>query len=343
MPVLVDGKLSRVHKREILGLCETMSKSRAMRALADILRPINEGLYAPGCAMTFDELWGKWQREILCNYRESTRGFYERTARQWVVPHFKNWPLEDITPLACQQFMNRFGGYSKSVIKHIRASLSRILAGAVDWEYLRTNPAAKIKLPPGKQIKQASVLTVADLTKVIDGLGEPYRTMAVIEAHTGIRESELMALMWTDFDTAQKVMTVQRSVYRGVVGETKNEGSKREIPYGDAIADALQRLEASGHRKGGFLFIATKGGSYNPQRITRLVFKPLAEKLEIPAFTWRSFRRSAATALQVSGIDMATVQKVLGHAEPTMSLHYMDDMTVRRAAIAKLDTLLGAA
>jgi integrase len=318
-----------------------MSKTQAQRALTDILRPFNEGLHVPACAETFGELWRKWRVEVLINYRESTRGFYERTITRWISPYFERWPLEDITPLACQHFINQFAGYSGSVLRHVRASLSRVLAGAVDWGWLKANPAMRLRLPPGKPVQRAAVLTPAELGQVIRGLAEPYRSMAVIAVQTGIRECEVMALRWPDFDRQCKVLTVQRSVYRGAVGETKTEAGRRAIPYGDAVEDALRRLEAVPGRADGYLFVAPKGGFYSPQRITRLIFKPLADSLKVPRFTWRSFRRSAATAMHLGGVPLKVQQDILGHASADMSLLYTDPgLEAKRKALEKFHALM---
>jgi integrase len=341
MPVLREGRFARVRRREILGTCAEMSKAKAQRALADVLRPINEGLYQPACASTFGELWRKWEEQVLCNYRESTRRFYSRTVIRWILPYFERWPMADISPLAVQMFVNRFSGYSRSVLRHVRASLSCVMRSGVDWGWIGHNPATALRLPPGNPVKRAAVLTPAELAKVIEKLEEPYRSMAVIAAHTGIRESEVLALEWADFDRERRVLSVRRSVYCGAVGNTKTDGSRREIPYGEAIADALERLQAAGHGKGDRLFMAPKGGYYSPQRITRLIFKPLAASLNLPAFSWRSFRRSAATAMHLGGIPLKVMQGILGHVSQEMSLTYADaDLEAKRQAIEKFDALL---
>ena len=344
-PVLREGKFSRTRRTVILGACAAMTRSRAAKALVEILRPINEGLHVPACAETFGELWRKWEAEVLSNYRESTRGFYSRTVTRWILPYFERWPVEDITPLACQRFINKFGGYSRSVLRHIRASLGRVLAGAVDWRWIPQNPARALRLPAGKPAKRAAVLTPVELAQVIEKLEEPYRAMAVIAALTGIRESEVMALEWADFDRERRVLSVRRSVYCGAVGPVKSERGERGIPYGDALADALEHLrvfiETRHLEPDARLFVAPKGGYYSPQRITRLVFKPLAASLSVPAFSWRSFRRSAATALHMAGVPLKVQQNILGHASPDMSLLYTDpNLEAERKALRDFETLM---
>jgi integrase len=346
-PVLIEGRFAKVRRMVILGECAEMTKARAQRALADRLRPLNDGLHTPASAETFAELWGKYQSSVLCNYRDSTRGFYERTTLRWILPYFERWPIEDITPLACQQFLNKFAGYSKSVLKHIRASLARPFVSAVEWGMLARNPAAALKLPKGKPVQRASVLTPTELAQVINGLGEPWRSMVVIDCFTGIRECEVFALRWADFDRERKVLSVGRSVYRGDVGDTKTEAGERPIPYPDLVEDALRRLEhfksQISNLQSEYLFPTVKGKFHNPQKITRKIFKPLAAKLGVPAFTWRSFRRSVATAMHLGGVPLKVQQDILGHTNPDMSLLYTQPGTEdKRKALEGFYSLMEA-
>ncbi|MGH9402666.1 MAG: hypothetical protein ACRD2P_11230 [Terriglobia bacterium] len=91
-----------------------------------MLRPLNEGLHSPAQAMTFADFCTRWKKEILENYRPSTRGFYKDTLDRWIVPYFGDWPLGDIKTPEVQRFVNRFRDYSEPVLKHLRATLSRI-------------------------------------------------------------------------------------------------------------------------------------------------------------------------------------------------------------------------
>ena len=133
----------------------------------------------------------------------------------------------------------------KSVLKHLRATLSVLMRTGVDWEYVERNPVAGIKLPPGRPVKRAPVLPVEKLGELIARLPEPYRTMAVLGT-TGMRESEILALRWDDFDTEQLVIGVRRSQYRGQINPTKSERSERGLPYGEVVSDTLTRLRISG-------------------------------------------------------------------------------------------------
>jgi integrase len=337
-PVLVAGKLKKVRRAVILGLCSEINKGEAKRKFQGILRPLNEGLLSPAQAMTFADFCARWKKDILENYRPSTKGFYGATLNRWIIPYFGGWPLGDIKTPDVQKFVNQFRDYSGSVLKHLRATLSRVFATAVDWEYLTRNPVSGLKLPGGKPVQRARVLSPEEIRTLVTDLAEPYRTMVIIMAGTAIRESELLALMWTDFDWLRRVITVRRSLYRGHLGLTKSEKGSRDIPFGEKVSEAVLALRNSPHNRGEFLFLTERGKIYDPRGVERRGFAPLIMKLKLAPFSWRSFRRSGATALHVNNVPLKVQQEIMGHSNPEMSLLYIEaELAYRRSAINLLE------
>ena len=339
--VLDGGQPKQVQRRRVLGLCAEITKGKAERTLHEMLRPINGGERAPEQTMTFGQFAATWEKEILTHYRESTKVFYKSTLDRWVLPHFKEWKLADVKTPDVQSFLNRFAGYSKSVLKHVRATFSIVMATAVNWQYLARNPVEGVKLPAGKAVKRAVVLSPDQLALLIANLVDPYRTMAVIASATGMRESEVLALKWEDFDSEAQIIRVRRSLYRGKLNAPKTEGSERIIPYGDLVRDALEGLASSKRKSPDFLFVTVPGNLFSAQQVTKRVFRPLARSLKIPQFSWRSFRRSAETALHTEGVPLKVQQQILGHSNPNMTLLYADpDITQSRKAMGRLEALL---
>lgn len=339
-PILDNGKIRRVYRHRVIGPCAEISKGNARATLQNWLRPLNEGRHTPIESVSFADYHAKWERDLLPTYRESTRQFYQSTAQRWVLPYFTTWLLTDIRPVDIQQFINLFAAkYSRSVLKHVRATLNCLFGTAVDWQYLHENPAVHLKLPEGRAVARASVLTPAQLARVIEQLGEPHRTMAKIAALTSIRESELFALRWDDF--ANGVLTVRRKIYRGHVGEVKSAKAAREIPLHPVVQAAVGALALT-HRHGPYLFLQTDGsGEAALEHRTRVAFTEVATQLGIPRFTWRSFRRSAESAMHRSGVSLKAQQAVMGHSNPNMTLVYAEtDEQAKREAVTELGKLI---
>jgi integrase len=336
-PIIREGQLVKVNRSEILGAVSEMTKGEALEAR---IRPLNEGTHRPAERLNFGRFCERWEETVLPTYRESTRNFYHATLRRYILPRFKEWDLMAIQPPDVQAFLNTFAQtYSSSVVKHVRATLSRIMASAVDWGHVQRNPALGVRLPRAKGITRARVLAPGEVRMVLANLEEPYRTMVLIGALTGLRESELLALKWEDFDLSRLTLKVERSVYRGVVDTTKTKRSAREIPCPKSALTAIRELARSGHNRGDFVFTAPKGGFYSGQRITAKVFRPLAQRLGLLPFTWRSLRRSAASALHTQGTPLKVQQAILSHTSPEMSLVYVDvDPEAKRQAVSSLES-----
>lgn len=337
-PVLIAGALQRVRRAVVLGFCSELPKAEAKRRFHEVLRPVNEGIHSPAQGMRFADFCVRWKKEILENYRPSTRGFYEGNLDRWIIPYFGNWPLGDIKPAEIQRFVNRFRDYSKSVLKHLRATLSCVFATAVDWEYLSRNPVSGLNLPGGKPVRRARVLSPEEIQLLVRHLEEPFRTMVIVMAGTVIRESELLALQWADFDWQRRVIAVRRSLYRKKLDATKSEKGARDIPFGERVREAVLSLRDSQYNRGEFLFLTDRGKIYDPRVVERLGFAPLITKFQLAPFTWRSFRRAGATALHVNNVPLKVQQEIMGHANPEMSLLYTEaDLAYRRSAIKQLE------
>ena len=111
---------------------------------------------------------------------------------------------------------------------------------------------------------------------------------------------------------------------QGKINAPKTGESEREIPFGQAVKQALTRLRTSERKANDFLFVTVRGNLFCPQQVTKTVFRPLAAKLGLAPFTWRSFRRSAETALHTHGVPLKVQQQILEHSNPVMTLLYAD-------------------
>ena len=199
-PVIVDGVETQIHRSRVIGLQAQLSKDAARRILDGWLRPLNDDA-SPVELISFQSLYDRWQKDLLPSYRDSTRRFYSDTAKYYVLPEFGGLTLSDIGPRFVQAFANKFAQeYSRSFLKGLRATLNCLFNTAVTWRYLKENPAKGLRLPPGKAVVQATVLTPAQIALLVKNLLSPYREMCLLAATTGLRPSELWGLRWQDVD-----------------------------------------------------------------------------------------------------------------------------------------------
>lgn len=153
-------------------------------------------------------------------------------------------------------------------------------------------------------LKEGEVRWMSDIIKVAVG--------------TGMRLGELCQLRWSAVDLKTKSIRV------GVGFETKSGHQRTVFLAGDALA-VITRLSAS--KRGLFVFrsTATRAGvkGHVDERYVSRRFKKYAEKAGLPErFTFHTLRHTFASWLVMKGVDLYTVQKLLGHASIETTMRY---------------------
>src|ERR1700731_2577544 len=79
-----------------------------------------------------------------------------------------------------------------------------------------------------------------ELSALLSQLDRCFRVMVFLDAATGLRRSELLALKWGDIDFDDLQIIVRRSIYLNVVGNCKTEASRKPIPMDPILATELR-------------------------------------------------------------------------------------------------------
>src|SRR5260370_41011948 len=90
-----------------------------------------------------------------------------------------------------------------------------------------------------KRGTELAVRVPAEIKALIDGLALRERTLVLLAASTGLRQSEIFGLKWGDIDFERGTMSVIRSIVYGVVGPGNTESSQKPVPMHPTLADAL--------------------------------------------------------------------------------------------------------
>jgi site-specific recombinase XerD len=144
----------------------------------------------------------------------------------------------------------------------------------------------------------------------------------------GLRRAELIALDLSDFDSTTN--TLLASGKRNKV---------RALPLEGGALDALSDwLVVRGELAGPLFLRIIKGGSITDERLsTQAVYhieQRRATEAGVAAFSPHDLRRTFAGALLDAGVDLATVQKLIGHSSVSTTASYD-----RRGERAKLQAV----
>jgi integrase len=302
-----DGTLERRQRKIRLGtFSELPTKYAAMNELQKYLTLNSK----PSVEMTFSQLFEKWQEVVVPTLKTSTANVYTRALRSRIVPTMGEMPINKIGRYEVELFLAVKGKtYAKNTLREIRSSLSRVLSWAVQCDWLEKNPCSGVKLPNGTGRKIVRTVLKAEQVKAIAGkLPEPYASLILFLAVTGLRIGEAVAVKWADFDG--EVLNVSRRIYEGEEDTLKTAKSKRSLPIPAAL---LARLNALDHEIK-WVFSSENGTPVNPGNALRRYVQPVARGLGIKLSGWHDFRHTLATGLIQSGVPTKTVSEILGHA-----------------------------
>ncbi len=226
-------------------------------------------------------------------------------------------PISSIGRYEIERFLAAKGKqYARNTLRELRSSLSRVLQWAVDCKWLEQNPCRGVKLPNGTGRKiTRTVLTPEQVSAISDKLPEPYSTLILFLAVTGLRIGEAVGIKWADFDG--EVLNVSRRVYEGKADTLKTEKSKRSVPIPASLIKRLNKLNHCSE----WVFSSENGTPVNPGNALRRYVQPLARELGIKLSGFHDLRHTLATDLINSGVSAKAVSQILGHANVGLTLN----------------------
>jgi integrase len=226
------------------------------------------------------------------------------------LPIFGNKLLTTISTRDIEHFqIERATQVSPSTVNRDMETLRHMFNLAVDWGYLEKNPAQRVKslkTPPGR----IRYLSKEERDRLLDECRKNRRLYAVVVTalETGMRASELRNLTWSDINLPQRTIILSR---------TKNNET-RILPISDTLLALLEKLLQS--RNGSKSVFSKSDGT--PYRSWRTAFENALKSAGIEAFRFHDLRHTFASYLVMSGVNIRTVQELLGHKDIKMTTRY---------------------
>ena len=194
--------------------------------------------------------------------------------------------------------------------------MSVLFNHACRYEFFDRNPIRLVR--QGAKRKCApNVLTPEEIKTLINGLALRERTLVLIAVSTGLRQSELFGLKWSDINFDNATLYVTRSIVCGVVGPCKTEASQKPVPIHSLLVETLlQWREQQVYCKtDDWVFASRRHRGRKPywgQAILRKLILPRARELGIQKrFGWHTFRHTYSTLLRSVGTEFKVMQELL--------------------------------
>ena len=325
------------------------TQKEVRQKLTAITAEIDSGVYQEPCKMTVNEWLDIWLKDYQIGVKDSTAYLYERQAKLYLWPALGNIPLETLKAHMVQRLYNSLSqehdgqpALSAKTIKNIHGVLHKALQQAVLLNYIRYNPTTECVLPKivKKEIHPLTDQQTAQLLNLLKG--SKYEIPLTVDLFTGLREGELLGLMWDCVDFEKGTILVNKQLRRSqrkggtyYFSPPKNNKS-RCLTLAPSVIQLfrLQKLEQNSMRmeagdawEGHGLIFTNQTGGYLSYRTVYDRFKRIVRNIGAPATRFHDLRHTFAVASIKSGDDIKTVQENLGHATAAFTLDVYGHVT----------------
>ena len=250
------------------------------------------------------------------------------TAWHAVAPVIGGKRLDEISPFDLERYrrQRKQDGRSDVTINRELAFLRNVYSMAIAWGKASENPVKHVRFARENNGRMR-ILSPEEEQRLLACCGPQLRPLVLTALHTGFRKSELLSLTWDDVDFRRHAMTVQAAY-------SKN-GESRSVPMNAVLTTTLRtiRINVSDESP---VFCNRQG---TPYRSFRTAFERAVRKAGLKDMTFHDLRHTFASRLVMSGVDLPTVQALMGHKTIGMTLRYTHLTSEhKRQAVRALET-----
>jgi len=233
-------------------------------------------------------------------------------------------PISRITPALMLRFIEarkkdkaaRKGG--KLSVRTINIDIVIIKAAlnkAVEWGWIPHSPLSTFKKLKGESSGRLRFLSQDEVRALLAISEGSMRNMFIVFLGTGMRRGELVNLQWIDVDLQRRMIRVGPDAKTGFTTKNRRE---RFIPMSNEVHKALKTERRLS--RGNYVFVNGNGNQWN-NNLPRTV-KKIFKKAGIIDASIHTLRHTFASHLAMQGVDIPSIQKLMGHASISVTMRY---------------------
>ncbi|MGZ8094993.1 MAG: tyrosine-type recombinase/integrase [Methylosarcina sp.] len=252
-----------------------------------------------------------WQEAVI---RWLTEQSHKKSIRddkmhlRWLNQHLKSTKLDEINRAKIDAIKSAklCEGVSNATVNRMLALIRSILNSAKNnWEWLETVPTVKLLPEPKKRLRW---LTKEEARRLLTELPEHLEAMARFTLATGLRESNVTGLQWSQIDMLRRCAWIHA------------DQAKAEKAIGVPLNDeALAIIQLQVGRHDMYVF------TYEGEPVTRAnnhAWRKALVRAGISDFRWHDLRHTWASWHVQNGTPLHVLKELGGWAELTMVLRY---------------------
>ncbi len=229
----------------------------------------------------FSDFANLWYHESEVGWRSTHKTHVRGTLDRYLTPYFEKKAVSQVTKaeiLAFRAKISKLPGrsgnetWSAEHINHTMTPLRQILNEAADrFEFNSPCRGIKSLRVPKTEVEP---FTIEQVQKIISTVRADFSCYYTVRFFTGMRSAEINGLQWRYVDFDRQQILVRKTLVRGEITTTKNDGSLREIEMSQPVYDALkEQKKITGEHE--FVFCNRLGQPLDNNNITKRVWYPL--------------------------------------------------------------------
>ncbi|MBN9521221.1 site-specific integrase [bacterium] len=319
---------------------------------AAVLRKLDaarNGLLPRAAGVTVGQFVRSWLDGIKTALEPTTWAQYDGHLRNHIDTHLGGVRLAALDAAGVIGFVGRLTrtGVSAATARKVVRTLKAAIAEAVAADILPKNPASRVSLPKHDR-PVPRVLTPKEVEKLLASAAS-HRLGAVfaVAIDSGLRQGELFALTWADYDGTAVMVTKSLAELKGRlwIKAVKTRNARRQVPLAyarPALAAHREAMATEGQdtTAAGLMFPDTEGGFLRKSNFGRRVFHPIVHAAGLTGLRFHDLRHACASLMLVARIDPKVVSSRLGHG----SAYFTQDVyqhVIPGVQAAAADTLAG--
>lgn len=304
---------------------------------------------------SFGDWLHTWVESRKGEIREITRIGFEASIRLHIRPALGEIRIDQVTTFQIEQLYKNLmkdKGLSPATIHRMHALLKHSFGLAMRYGFIKTNPMQFVKAPK-KDAPRIEALSLEEIRAILAAAktkGDLAYLRWLLALRLGMRQGECLALTLGDINLAQGTISITKSLNtlpgQGfVVSPPKSEKSNRLIPVDTETHRALAAvLQGRFMESPETLIFQTASGEPVDAKNDYTAWQSLLKTAGVRKQKLHAARHGAATLMVALGVDIRSIQLILGHSSPsfTLATYVHPNQASLRAALQRVETGTGA-
>ena len=338
--------------KEFLG--KTESEAIALRD--EYKHKLESGLITNFDKLLLGETMYRWLFQIKLNeLKPSSFQSYEGTYRNYIKDSdIDQLQICKIKSLHIQEYYNKLGKTkSYSQIKKVNKLLKSFFSYSKNEGFILINPCENVSIPNknkdlGEKTDKITFFTEGEINLLKSKIkGNRLENLFLFALGTGLRQGEILGLKWENVSLKKKQIYVKESIKKVYIFDSegnkkqetitqtpKSKSSIRTVDIPDSIVKILKNLPQNGE----YVFHNEDGSPISSKTVFGNWKSLFKDSLDLRYRKFHSLRHTYASMLLLNGVDLKTVQDLMGHSDIAITQIYLHILPKTRAeAVNKLN------